>query len=107
MSLDFSLQVTKPVTVFSANITHNLGRMADAAGIYQCLWRPEELGITKAHQMIPLLTDGLMKLIEDPERFREYNAPNGWGTYENFVIFVKKVLAGCVEDPDADVRTCR
>lgn len=29
--------------VFSQNVTHNLGKMADAAGIYYALWRPEEL----------------------------------------------------------------
>lgn len=29
--------------LFSANITHNLSRMAAAAGIYECLWRPEEM----------------------------------------------------------------
>lgn len=28
---------------YSANITHNLGRMADAAGLYYALWRPHEL----------------------------------------------------------------
>ncbi len=30
--------------VYSANITHNLGEMADKAGIYYALWRPEEKG---------------------------------------------------------------
>lgn len=30
---------------YSANITHNLGAMAEAAGIYLALWRPEEIGI--------------------------------------------------------------
>lgn len=29
--------------VFDANITHNLNRMAGAAGIYEALWRPGEL----------------------------------------------------------------
>lgn len=29
--------------VYSANITHNLGRMAAEAGIYEALWRPGEL----------------------------------------------------------------
>jgi hypothetical protein len=29
--------------VFSQNITHNLGKMADAVGVYEACWRPEEL----------------------------------------------------------------
>lgn len=107
MSLDFYLTTIQPTVVFDANITHNLTGMADAAGIYWCLWRPEEIGITKAHQMIPLLTEGLRKLVEDPETFQQYDSSNGWGTYQHFVPFVKQVLAGCIEHPDADVETCR
>ncbi len=30
-------------TLYWRNITHNLGRMAVEAGIYEALWRPEEL----------------------------------------------------------------
>jgi hypothetical protein len=30
-------------TFFSANITHNLGKMAGEAGIYEACWRPGEL----------------------------------------------------------------
>ena len=29
--------------LYSANITHNLGKMADAAGLYEALWRPHRL----------------------------------------------------------------
>lgn len=29
--------------LFDANITHNLNRMAGAAGIYDALWRPDEM----------------------------------------------------------------
>jgi hypothetical protein len=28
---------------YQSNITHNLGSMAEAAGIYQALWHPEEI----------------------------------------------------------------
>lgn len=38
--------------LYWANITHNLNSMAGAAGIYQHLWRPEEVGVTKARQLI-------------------------------------------------------
>ena len=38
----------EPEGAYSANITHNLGKMAEEAGIYKHLWRPEEIGITKA-----------------------------------------------------------
>jgi precorrin-6x reductase len=40
MSLDIWLEIS--ATPFEANITHNLNRMAEAAGVYKVLWRPEE-----------------------------------------------------------------
>jgi hypothetical protein len=93
--------------VYSANITHNLGGMADAADIYEALWRPEEIGITKASQLIPLLRDGLAKLNTDPARFKTFNPSNGWGNYEGLVRFVADYLAACEAYPDAVVCASR
>src|SRR6185437_6923036 len=47
---------------YSANITHNLGKMADVAEVYKPLWRPDEVGITHARQLIEPLTEGLRRL---------------------------------------------
>jgi len=71
--------------VFDQNITHNLNKMAMEAGIYQHLWRPERLGITKAKELIEPLTTGLALMKGDRPRFEAFNAPNGWGTYEHFI----------------------
>lgn len=107
MSLDFSLHQVQPTEVFSRNITHNLGAMAKEAGIYYHLWRPEEIGVTKAKQMIEPLQAGLALLLADPPRFEKHNAPNGWGMYEHFVPFVRRVLCACMEHPNADISICR
>lgn len=93
--------------VFWYNITHNLGRMAEVAGIYQHLWHPEELGITQAHELIGPLTQGLIKLDQRPDYFKHFNPPNGWGTYENLVEFVKKYLVACRKWPHATVNVSR
>ncbi len=93
--------------VFEANITHNLGEMAGAAGIYQHLWRPEELGIKKAEQLIVPLQEGLVLLIQNRERFEAFNPPNGWGDYWGLVGFVKTYLDACVKFPDADIEASR
>lgn len=103
MSLDVYLETT----VYRANITHNLNRMADAAGIYDVLWRPDENGIWTANQLIQPLSEGLARLLADPEKFKARNAPNGWGTYDNFVPFVSNYMAACVANPDANVRVSR
>lgn len=92
---------------FSINITHNLNSMAEAAGIYQHLWRPEEIGVVHAKEMIQPLKDGLEKLEADPDKYRAFNAENGWGVYENFVPFVRAVLDACQQHPDAKVYVSR
>lgn len=94
-------------TFYTANITHNLGQMAEAAGIYGALWRPDEIGITKAGQLIEPLSAGLMALEADPVRFQQFNAPNGWGLYEHFVSFVRNYLLACRRYPNANVRVWR
>src|SRR5690242_11451094 len=107
MSLDVYLRAVRPVEVYSDNITHNLGAMAEAAGIYKALWRPEEIGIMTASQLIPLLREGLARLVDEPEKFRAHDAPNGWGRYEHLVSFVRGYLAACEDNPDATVEASR
>jgi len=92
---------------FDDNITHNLSEMAEAAGIYEHLWRPEEIGVEKASQLIEPLKGGLRKLKKSPEKYRKYNPDNGWGTYEGLVEFVERYLAACVAHPDAAVSVHR
>lgn len=93
--------------VYEANITHNLGAMAEAAGVYKHLWRPDELGITKASDLIGPLADGLGTLKADPERFKKFNPPNEWGTYGGLLVFVEKYLEACKKYPEADVQVSR
>ena len=107
MSLDVYLRAVRETRVYDANITHNLGKMANAAGIYKHLWRPEELGITKAAELIEPLREGLARLKADPEEYEQYNASNGWGKYEHFVEFVEEYLAACDANPDATVEVSR
>lgn len=107
MSLDVRLMEMQPCAVFDGNITHNLGKMAKEAGVYMALWRPDELGITHAHQLIPLLAEGLTRLEAEPERFKRYNPSNGWGTYDGLVRLVREYLAACQEHPDAVVEVWR
>ncbi len=114
-------------TVYDANITHNLGKMADEAGIYEALWRPhrlkegynilesdhqaewkfEEENKTTAKDIIPFLEKGLADLKSRPEHFEKFNSSNGWGTYEHFVPFVEKYLEACKEYPDAIIEVSR
>lgn len=104
---DHEHERTRRPNLYWANITHNLNRMAGEAGIYEHLWRPDEIGITTARQLIEPLHKGLVLLRSDPARFRAFDAPNGWGLHEHLVSFVAEYLAACEEYPDATVRVSR
>lgn len=99
-------RIKKP-ELYWANITHNLNKMAEAAGIYEALWRPEEIKATTGAHLIHPLEKGLELLKCDPERFKKYDAPNGWGLYEHFVPFVEKYLEACRNYPEAEVSASR
>ena len=107
MSLDVMLTEVRECEIFNQNITHNLGKMAEEAGIYKHLWRPEEIGITTAIDLIQPLKDGVALMEKDPERFKKFNAPNGWGMYENFVPWIKRYIEACELNPGAKVSVSR
>lgn len=93
--------------VYWRNITHNLNTMAGKAGIYYQLWRPDEIGVTHAGQLIDPLRQGLMVLENNPDKFKEFNPENGWGNYDGLVDFVREYLKACEEYPQAEVGVSR
>ncbi|WP_315921098.1 hypothetical protein [Mesorhizobium sp. SP-1A] len=104
----------EPVTVkargghlYEGNITHNLRDMADAAGIYKPLWRPDEVGLRFARDLVAPLTKGLEVLRADPEHFKTFNPSNGWGNYEILVQFVEEYLLACKAFPSAEIEVSR
>lgn len=107
MSLNVYLTAMRPSEVYRRNITHNLGKMAGEAGIYKHLWRPEEIDITTAEQLIVPLREGLDLLKSDPERFKTFNPENGWGDYGGLVDFVTEYLEACTEYPNAKISAWR
>lgn len=94
-------------TLFEANITHNLICMADEAGLYDCLWRPDENDMKVARDLIEPMTRGLATLEADRARFEEFEPENGWGSYDGLVSFVRRYLHACHEHPDALVSVSR
>lgn len=109
MSLDFYLNYkvedNEIIGVFDNNITHNLTKMADKAGIYKALWHPREINASHAKDIIEVLEKGLRKLKANPSYFKQFNASNGWGMYKHFVPFVEECLKACKKYPNAEIQT--
>lgn len=118
MSLDVDLMVTMPTSVYSGNITHNLGKMAKAVEfgleakeegltLYDVLWRPEEHGFKYARDISDLLDIGWNILLSSPEEYKKYNPENGWGSYEGLCDFVYKYRNACWDNPEAELSVSR
>lgn len=93
--------------VFHANITHNLGCMAAAAGIYEHVWRPDECGVLAACDIIQPLRNAIEWMENNGDLCKEHDAPNGWGTYEQFLPWIRKYLSACEKHPQARVEVSR
>ena len=115
MSLDIDLMVMQPSSVYSANITHNLGAMArevklsDGNTLYTILWRPDECipAYTKADEISGLLDEGLNILLASPQEYKRYNPENGWGDYDGLVSFVYRYRNATWDNPEAELRISR
>ncbi len=94
--------------LYHANVTHNLTAMAQAAGLYGCLWRPDEEGLTHAADLLTPLREGLAQLQAlDPAVVERHTPANGWGTYAQLVDFVGAYVAACALHPEARVEVSR
>lgn len=111
--------------VFDINITHNLNKMATAAGIYEAMWRPHLLYTDKiivddneeneleesitviAGDLIPHLQKGIDSLELRPSEYKKLNPENGWGSYETLLRVSKELLTACTNYPNAKVEVDR
>jgi hypothetical protein len=113
--------------LYDANITHNLGEMASEAGIYEALWRPHRLKDgydipeddhkaewvfedsceIKTTDITDIIERGLVDLKARPVYFKQFDSPNGWGVYKDFVPFVEKYLEALKMYPDGIVKVDR
>jgi hypothetical protein len=113
--------------LYRSNITHNLNRMADEAGLYEALWRPYQLkpgydipeddydaeykyeaaNPVQAHEIIPIIEKGLEDMKARPKHYETFNSSNGWGMYEHFVPFIEKYLKALKKYPEAFVECDR
>ena len=110
MSLDIKLYYNidnNNIEVYENNITHNLTEMADKAHLYKAIWRPEEVNIKLAKDLIEILTVGIHELETKPDYYKQFNPKNGWGSYTFLLNFIKDYLEACEQYPNALIQTDR
>jgi hypothetical protein len=97
----------EPSVLYRANITHNLTDMAQEAGLYKPLWRPDEINKNYANEIQEDVERGLNELLNNPEYFKRFNSSNGWGIYKHFVPFVENYLEAIKNYPEAEIYIIR
>jgi len=82
--------------VFSQNITYNVGTMLRRAGLYPRILN----GMTVAETQ-PVLKNAVILMSENPEYFRQFNAKNGWGTFETTFVAVDNIYKALIDADDS------
>lgn len=106
MSLDVWLTF-EGNSVFEGNLTHNLNRMAEEAGLYYAIWRPCEVGANRAFDIAPSLIDGLRFMKRNRDFLVRFNHENGYGCFDDLERFVESYLVSCLVWPDAKISVHR
>jgi hypothetical protein len=113
MSLDIWLEhepcphCRRADVIWVGNITHNLSKMATAAGLHTALWRPETFVGANAYprgwNVFPALLKGQEWLQKNPAEAIKHNPPNGWGSYETLVEFVSDYIYALSDDNEGAI----
>lgn len=78
-----------PVGNCEANTTWNVRKMiVESTGLE---WKNNDNN-GLCVDVIPKIKHGYEELLNHPEKYRQYNSPNGWGTVETTIGFFKCIL---------------
>ena len=107
MSLDLSLYFdldtggeAYTVEVFELNITHNLGEMADKAGLYSPMWGDS---CEIAMEVVSAMEAGIEYMENNETDLKDLNPKNGWGAYEVLLKSANEYLKACRAYPKAKI----
>ena len=103
-SCDLGGEKPLEIKVFTISITANLTGMAQAAGLYHCLWKPDEIHVNLAFDAIESLRAGLMRLKTSQKLYEQYDPPSGYGDYDNLMNVVEEYLKACLAYPNTFIR---
>ena len=112
MSLDIYLYIdvdagsSEPtrITLLDRNITHNLGRMWQLAGVYDALY--ERDGQVAGDTWRTLMA-GVEFMKTHPAECRALDSPNGWGTYKDALPWLEEVTEAFRKHPKATIGVSR
>lgn len=62
-----------------------------------------ELDGEKAKSVVGELQQGYMRMLDNPQKYKKMNPPNGWGDYEGALKYLRDLIVACQENPDCKI----
>lgn len=89
------------------NITHNLTEMASYCvpeskqdiSLYDLMWCDEYPADIPRTKYITYLVECAKELEANPDKYKQYNPKNGWGSYEGLLSYVKEFAKALIDAP--------
>lgn len=106
MSYDISLEIDTggdvPFEIYECNITFNLYKMFSVA--FQDAFGVESDSINfldgmNAGEAVIHLERAIRRMKKEPDAYKRYDSPNGWGLYIHALPFLERWLSACRENP--------
>ena len=88
--------------MFDRNLTYNVKVMLNRAGIHP--WVLDGLTVKDVR---PVIENAYMVMFDNPDYFRRFEAPNGWGTYESTMSVITDLNDYLATAPDEYVMRWR
>jgi hypothetical protein len=88
--------------VFDRNMTSNVAPMWREAGADLA-----EMDGKPAVDCWPALANACDNMVDNPEKYKAMNPPNGWGSYDTCLDFLRSIRDACQEHPACTVRISR
>lgn len=106
MSYDVSLEIEtggdSSAQVFWRNMTSNVAPMWRKAGADIA-----DMDGRTAAECAPILAAAVTAMETDPAAYKLMDPPNGWGSYETCLDFLRSIHAACVEHPACSISVSR
>lgn len=93
--------------VFEGEVSADLVPIAKKAGIYQHVWHPDELKISRAKELISPIENAIKDMDADMPAFEALNGDDEFGTAKNLKEFLGIYLDACNTYPKAHVRVMK
>lgn len=84
---------------YEGNITYNVYEMLEVAFGENHLKKWNDLSCDK---FIKDLEKGYIDMKENPKKYKKYDSPNGWGTYETTLYSIEKLYEAIKEYAEID-----